>query len=44
MAALRWHHGQRHYLGTYWCATTAGDVVYESRLELARPILADFDP
>lgn len=41
---FRWHHGQRHYSGTYWCATTAGYVVYESRLELARLILADFDP
>jgi hypothetical protein len=41
---FRWHHGQRHYSGTYWCATTRGHVVYESRLELARLILADFDP
>lgn len=41
---FRWHHGQQHYSGTYWCATTAGHVVYESRLELARLILADFDP
>lgn len=41
---FRWHQGQRHYSGTYWCATTAGHVVYESRLELARLILADFDP
>lgn len=41
---FRWHHGQRHYSGTYWCATTASHVVYESRLELARLILADFDP
>ena len=28
----------------YWCATTGGHVVYESRLELARLLLADFDP
>ncbi len=41
---FRWHHGQRHYSGTYWCATTGSHVVYESRLELARLILADFDP
>lgn len=41
---FRWHHGQRHYSGTYWCATTGSHVVYESRLELARLMLADFDP
>ena len=41
---FRWHRGQRHYSGTYWCATTRGHVVYESRLELARLIVADFDP
>ena len=28
----------------YWSATTAGHVIYESRLELARLLLADFDP
>jgi hypothetical protein len=27
-----------------WSATTGGHVVYESRLELARLLLADFDP
>ncbi|MEU6260432.1 TnsA-like heteromeric transposase endonuclease subunit [Streptomyces sp. NPDC047043] len=37
-------HGQRHYSGTYMSATTGGPVVYESRLELARLLLADFDP
>ncbi|KAB1141158.1 TnsA-like heteromeric transposase endonuclease subunit [Streptomyces luteolifulvus] len=36
--------GQRHYSGTYMSATTAGPVVHESRLELARLLLADFDP
>ncbi len=41
---FRWHRGQRHYSGNYWCATTGGHVVYESRLELGRLILADFDP
>ncbi len=41
---FRSHRGQRHYSGFYWCATTGGHVVYESRLELARLILADFDP
>jgi hypothetical protein len=37
-------HGQAHYSGRYASATTAGPVVYESRLELARLLLADMDP
>ena len=41
---FRWRHGQAHYSGWYWCATSGGHVVYESRLELARLLLADFDP
>nr|MDT0666067.1 TnsA-like heteromeric transposase endonuclease subunit [Micromonospora sp. DSM 115978] len=41
---FRWRRGQAHYSGWYWSATTAGHVVYESRLELARLLLADFDP
>lgn len=41
---LRWRQGQAHYSGWYWSATTGGHVVYESRLELARLLLADFDP
>jgi hypothetical protein len=41
---LRWYHGQPHYAGMYWSATMEGHVVYESRLELARLLLADFDP
>jgi hypothetical protein len=41
---LRWYRGQPHYAGIYWSATTNGHVVYESRLELARLLLADFDP
>lgn len=41
---FRWRHGQAHYSGWYWSATTSGHVVYESRLELARLLLADFDP
>lgn len=41
---FRWHHGQAHYSGLYWSATTGGHVAYESRLELARLLLADFDP
>lgn len=30
-------------LGAFWSATQSGHVVYESRLELARLLLADFD-
>ena len=36
--------GQAHYPGWYWSATTGSHVIYESRLELARLLLADFDP
>ena len=35
--------GQAHYPGYFWSATTGGHVIYESRLELARLLLADFD-
>jgi hypothetical protein len=41
---FRWYRGRRHYSGWYWSATTGGHVVYESRLELARLLLADHDP
>jgi len=41
---FRWRQGQAHYSGWYWSATMGGHVVYESRLELARLLLADFDP
>jgi hypothetical protein len=41
---FRWYKGRRHYSGWYWSATTRGLVAYESRLELARIVLADFDP
>lgn len=41
---FRWYQGQRHYSGWYWSSTTQGLVAYESRLELARIMLADFDP
>jgi len=49
MAASPWrtfrsHRKQRHYSGWYWASTTGGFVVYESRLELARLLLADADP
>jgi hypothetical protein len=38
---FRWYRGRRHYSGWFWAATTGGHVVYESRLELARILLAD---
>jgi len=41
---FRARRGQRHYSGAYWSATTAGHVIYESRLELARLLFADMDP
>jgi hypothetical protein len=41
---FRWVKGQRHYSGWYWSSTMGRHVVYESRLELARILLADFDP
>lgn len=40
---FRWWKGKRHYSGWYWSSTTGGHVVYESRLELARILLADQD-
>ena len=40
---VRSRHGQAHYSGSYASATMGGFVVYESRLELARLLLADFD-
>jgi hypothetical protein len=49
VAAVPWRaarsaRGQSHYPGFYWSATTGSHVVYESRLELARLLVADFDP
>lgn len=41
--AFRSHRSQRHYSGWYWSSTTGGHVIYESRLELARLLLADAD-
>ena len=38
------HDGQKHYSGTYWSSTLGDHVIYESRLELANLIAADFDP
>jgi hypothetical protein len=42
--AARSARGQAHYPGYYWSATSGGHVIYESRLELARLLVADFDP
>lgn len=42
--AFRWYSGQKHYSGMYWAATVGVHVIYESRLELARLLFADFDP
>lgn len=41
---FRWYYGQRHYSGAYWATTERDHVIYESRLERANLILADFDP
>jgi hypothetical protein len=41
---FRSYKGRLHYSGWYWSATLGRLVVYESRLELARILLADFDP
>ena len=48
VAAVPWRkarsaRGQAHYPGYFWSATMSGHVIYESRLELARLLLADFD-
>ncbi|MFD3701399.1 TnsA-like heteromeric transposase endonuclease subunit [Streptomyces sp. NPDC058646] len=40
---FRWYMGQKHYSGSYWSSTQADHVIYESRLELARLLYADFD-
>ena len=36
-------YGQRHYSGSYGSSTMSAHVIYESRLELARLLMADFD-
>lgn len=38
-----WYLGQKNYSGLYWCATESRLVGYESRLELTRLVMADFD-
>jgi hypothetical protein len=40
---FRWYERQRHYSGQYWSATERSLVIYESRMELAALLLADFD-
>jgi hypothetical protein len=40
---FRWHLGQRHYSGVFWSSTQRDHVIYESRLELAVLLCADFD-
>ncbi|MEW9533651.1 TnsA-like heteromeric transposase endonuclease subunit [Microbispora sp. NPDC049125] len=40
---FRWRKGQKHYSGVFWAATERNHVIYESRLELARLLFADFD-
>ena len=41
---FHWDMGQKHYSGSYWSSVNRDLVIYESRLELARLLLADFDP
>lgn len=41
--ALSWYSGQRSFPGWYWSSTVGAHVPYDSRLELARLLLADFD-
>ncbi|WP_128433222.1 TnsA-like heteromeric transposase endonuclease subunit [Streptomyces cyaneus] len=41
---FRWYRGRKHYSGWYHAATTGRLVAYESRLELARIMIADFTP
>lgn len=41
---FRWYFNQKHYSGSYWAVTEGCHVIYESRLELARLMRADFDP
>jgi hypothetical protein len=39
-----WYLGRRSKAGIYWCATERCHVTYESRLELSRLVMKDFDP
>jgi hypothetical protein len=40
---FRWYKGQKHYSDAFWTSTVRDLVIYESRLELARLMFADFD-
>ncbi|SCD95827.1 TnsA endonuclease N terminal [Streptomyces sp. DvalAA-14] len=40
---LRWYKGQKHFSGSFWSATEGALVIYESLLELAWLLEADFD-
>lgn len=40
---FRWHREQMHYSGSFWSVTEGSLVIYESRLELAWLLCADFD-
>jgi hypothetical protein len=40
---FRWYRRRRHYSGWYWSSTMSRLLAYESRLELARVVLADHD-
>jgi hypothetical protein len=40
---FRWYGGQKHYSGVFWSSTQRDHVIYESRLELAVLLLADFN-
>ena len=40
---FRWYLGQMHYSGSYWSSTESAHVIYESRLELSRLLMPDFD-
>jgi hypothetical protein len=42
--AMRSRRGQTHLTGSYWSSTMGTQVIFESQLELARLLLADFDP
>lgn len=41
--SLAWYSGQKCFPGWYWSATMRAHVQYDSRLELSRLLLADFD-
>lgn len=41
---FRSYKGRLHYSGWYWSSSMSRLLAYESRLELARIMLADFDP